>query len=72
MESTRPDEDPGKEAGRLVFSTYGHVLGLADGVLFGGKRPPRQPGTPASPGKTPAADPVRDPGQSPRGDAPRG
>lgn len=72
MESTKPDEGPGQETGRLVFSTYGHVLGLADGVLFGAKRPPRQQGTAASPGKAPAADPVRDPGHSPHGDAPRG
>ncbi|MDQ0278585.1 hypothetical protein QO003_002888 [Arthrobacter silviterrae] len=70
MKPTRPIEAPGADGGRLIFSSYGHMLGLADGVLFGGRRPPCKRGPAAAQGKVPAADSGRSPVQCPDGPVP--
>ncbi|RAN76136.1 hypothetical protein B5P43_24380 [Bacillus sp. SRB_336] len=72
MGSNSKDAEPGEEAGRLIFSSYGHVLGLADGVLFGAKRPARKRGTPAAAPKTARPRPARETATEPDGDAARG
>ena len=72
MKPTRPIEEPGADGGRLIFSSYGHMLGLADGVLFGGKRPPCKHGTAAPQGKVPAADSEGGAAKCPDGHAPCG
>lgn len=69
MDSTSEGNKQGDDAGGLLFSSDGHVLGLADGVLFGARRPLRKPGPAAATRKAPPSGPDGESGQSPDGDA---
>lgn len=69
VDSTSEGQEPGGEPGRLVFSSYGHVLGLVDGVLFGTGRPARRPGPGAATRNVPHAARMAIPDKNPAGDA---
>ncbi|NVM99037.1 hypothetical protein [Arthrobacter sp. SDTb3-6] len=67
MDSTIEGTEPGHE---LVFSTYGHVLGLANGVLFGAGQPARRPQVAVAAPKARLGCPDGGSGQGPGDDAP--
>ena len=70
MDGTNEGVESGQGADRLVFSSYGHVIGLADGVLFGTGQRPRKTRPAAAGRKAPPDGPDGKSGQSPDADAP--
>ena len=72
LDSANEGQEPSEEPGWLVFSSYGHVLGLVDGVLFGTGQPPRRSGPATSTWKLPQTARTALPGKIRKGTLPAG